>query len=459
MWALKFFWSLAQWVFLGAIAAWLYFSVTGDVSLTWGAYTIAMNGGVAASLLFVMLVVVIAFSHLIGDLVRLPSDYMRKRRDDKRAKGHQTLLRALSAASAGDYKNAYYLAHRAQKFLPVNEHGLSLLLQAHAAKSQGKDVNANAAFEALVQNPDTSVLGVQGLLQKRVLDGDMRGALELARAQMRSNPKNAHLLRPVYDLEKRNRLWNDALITLEKLQKAGIVTRDEANKDRAILWLILGDMAKSAGRADDALRAYQRAFDSNQRHAGVIGRLVRAHNAKGGRYRAVSIAKRAIEKNFHPSLVDVWAELRPSDKDLRWFTWLIERHPTAHAYCALARAAIGLSLWGEAKAALMNAEKIDPTKEVYQLWVTLEEKTGGNQSAIRQWLDRQEKAKSTETWTCSKTGRTFADYTPVVEPESLFDTVRWGIQGGVQGNGTTSGRNDGDSSQWSIVSPIAGFLN
>jgi HemY protein len=353
MWFLKFFWSIIQVVFLFAVMAWLYFTFGGDVTLTWNDYKISTNAGVASAFLFACLIVIVFFAHVIGDLVRLPSDLARKHREKKRAKGQQALLRALSSASAGDYKNAYYLAHRAQKYLPESEQGMSLLLQAHAAKSQGKDANAAEAFEALVKHPDTSVLGVQGLLQKRVLDGDVRGALELARAQYRAHPKNIHLLRPVYDLERRNGLWNDALVTLDKLQSSHVIQKSEAQTDRAVLWIILGDMAKTSGTSQDALRAYQRAHSADKSFAPAISRLARAHAEKGQRLRAVSIAKAGIEKHFHPSFVRLWDDLKPKDHDARWFTWLIERVPaSAESYCLLARYYMAVNLWGEARTAL-----------------------------------------------------------------------------------------------------------
>lgn len=431
MWLLKSFWFLVQIIFLLAISLWLYFTFRGDVTLSWGEYKFSTNAGVASSLLFLIVTFIIFFSHLVGDLIRLPADIARKLRDNKRAKGHQALLRAMSAASTGDFKNAYYLAHRAQKFLPESEQGLSLLLQAHAAKSQGKDQNAHNAFEELLKNPDTSVLGVQGLLQKRVLDGDLRGALELARAQARNHPKNIHLLRPVYDLERRNRLWNDALLTLTTLQKSKVIAKPDAELDRAVLWIILGDMAKQANDQATAFKAYQKAYASAKDFAPAIARLARAHNQKGQRLRAVSIAKRGIEKYFHPSLVGLWVDLKPQNSDtektLKWFTWLVDHAPhSVEAHLAFARAAIELSLWGEAKSSLMKAEKIDPNKEVYKLWVTIEEKNHASSSTIRQWLDRLEQAPVAKIWVCSKTFKTFADYSPVVEPENLFNTLTWG---------------------------------
>ena len=428
---LKIFWWLVQILFLAAVALWLYFTLSGDVNLSWGDYNIKTNAGVAASSLFIVTIFIIFFSHLVGDLVRLPADIARKLKDNKRAKGHQALMRALSATSTGDFKNAYYLANRAKKYLPESEQGLSLLLQAHAAKLQGNDQQAHNAFELLTKNADTSVLGVQGLLQKRVLNGDLRGALELARAQAKQYPKNIHLVRPVYDLERRNRLWNDALISLQQLQKYNVINKAEAMLDRAVLWIILGDMAAAAGQDDQALKCYAKAYHADPKFAPSVTRLSRLHNKKGQRFRAVNIAKRAIEKQFHPSFVNLWVDLKPAQtdpaKDLKWMTWLIDHAPeSSDAYCALARIAIDLSLWGEAKSALMKAEKIEPTKNVYRLWVLLEEKNNAPAATIRQWLDRLEQAPLASSWVCQKTFKSFDDYVPLVEPENLFNSLLWG---------------------------------
>jgi len=134
----------------------------------------------------------------------------------------------------------------------------------------------------------------------------------------------------------------------------------------------------------------------------------------------------------NPKLLDLWYRLCPKDKkdqrttEYRWMEWVAEFHPLSQeAILAVAKVAIDHGMWGEAKAALVRAEKIRPSKNLYLLWIRLEEETNKNPDVIRQWLDRVSKAPQGAQWICSKTYRTFDEWVAVVEPEGFFNTLEW----------------------------------
>ncbi len=415
------------------IGAALYLAVLpGKVEIEWQEYTVTVQLGVVALMLFIVLLAVSFMTGLIHEVFALPKEWNRSRFERRRTKGHQAIVRALSSASAGDYKNAYYLAHRAQKFLPESEAGLSLLLQAHAAKGRGHEADSETAFKALLKNADTAILGVQGLIQKAMLEGDYAKALVLAKESAAVQPKNAHLLKPVYDLEIRNRLWNEALISLEKIAKHKIMSIEEIKSDRAAIYIVLGDHAREKGKFNEASKLYKRAFSSDASSTPAAIRLARVDLDMSQRVAALAVVKKNWTLTANPQLLPLWRELCPKDKkdqrttEYRWMEWVAEFHPLSHeALLAVAETAIEHDMWGEAKAALARAEKIRPSRDLYLLWVRLEELTGKNPEVIRQWLDRASKAANGAQWICSKTYRVFDQWTAIVEPEGFFNTLEW----------------------------------
>lgn len=406
----------------------------GTVEISWRDYTFRdIHLGAAAVVLFLILLTLVMLTGFIYRLLALPREYVRYRREKQRTKGYQALVRSLTAAAAGDHKLAYYQAHRAQKLLPEAESGIPLLLQAHAAKSRGNIVDTDQAFQALLQNADTALLGVHGLMQKAMIQGDYTRALILAREAQSAQPRNYALLKPVYDLEIRKRLWTDALATLDKAVSKKVVGKQEANHDRTAIYCILGDQEKMAGHEEEAFRFYKKAVDAAPGFAPAVDRLARNWIERGQRLKALDLVKKAWIANPHPDLIPLWDMLVPKDgKDqrmtrYRWFEWVQEFHPeTPFAVLALAKVAIEEGLWGEARAALARAEKIEPSAQLYRLWILLEERTGNKPEIIRQWLDRASSAPAAKTWTCQKTGRHFDHWVAVVEPEGFFNTVAWG---------------------------------
>ncbi len=418
----------------------------GRLQVAWHEYTLTVHLGVAALLLFVAVILVSFLTGVAHDVFSLPAEWKRSRYECRRTKGHQAIVRALSAAAAGDYKNAYYLSHRAQKFLPESEAGLSLLLQAHSAKGRGHEEDSESAFKALLKNADTAILGVQGLIQKAMLEGDYSRALTLARESAASQPKNHHLLRPVYDLEIRNRMWSDSLVTLDRLASAKTMPPEDVKSDRAAIYIVLGDRAREDGKPGEALKAYKKAFQADPSSVPAALHLAGADLDMGQRSAALAVVKKNWVLTGNPQLLGLWRTLCPQDKkdqrttEYRWMEWVAGFHPESQpAVLAIASVAIEHGMWGEARAALVRAEKMYPSRDLYLNWVGLEEATNKNPEVIRQWLDRAAKAPTGPRWICSKTHRAFDQWIPVVEPEGFFNTLEWR---------DTPDFQDADNAQW-----------
>jgi HemY protein len=211
-------------------------------------------------------------------------------------------------------------------------------------------------------------------------------------------------------------------------------------------------MAIQEGRKNEALELYKRAHKVDADFVPATVRVIQSMIDEGKRHKAMSLLEKSWKNNPHPAFLPLWKLLVPEQKagqpnaKFRWFQWIAEFHPTSEvAYLALARAAIEEEMWGEARAALAKAEKLGQSAEIYQLWVTLEEKTTNRPDVIRQWLDRAYHAPTGGVWVCTKTGRSFAEWQPVVEPEGAFNTLVW------DKNGTQNNRQ-------SLSSSIAGVL-
>ncbi|MCB1550681.1 MAG: hypothetical protein KDJ26_01640 [Alphaproteobacteria bacterium] len=404
----------------------------GEVMLEWNIYNVTLQMGFLAVSSFLFFLVLVYASGLAYRIISFPSSFARYRKQRRQEQGHKALLRSLTAAALGDHKNARYLAHRAQKLLPESESGLPLLLQAQAVREMGDAAHADEPYQMLLKNTETSLLGLQGLIQNAIMSADFSKALILAREAFQKYPKNYQLLRAVYDLEIRNRLWSDALNTLDQAVKRKVIERDKAFRDRVAIYCVLGDMALAAESQDEALVSFKKAVDGDALFVPAVVRLARLYKIMDQRKKAVKIVLQAWKKVAHPELISVWADLMPSKKSgqvspkFKWVESISDYH--GDKFCllaAMARAAIEDGLWGDARAILARAEKLQPNEEVYLLWVMLEEKTSGRADVIRQWLDRAYHASQPAQWVCSKTKRCFPVWQAVVEPEGFFNTLEW----------------------------------
>lgn len=431
---LRSLWYLLKIIVIIGITVFLA-SQSGSVDVTWQDYNITIQLGLVAAALFLSFWVIFIASGIAARISFWPREIMRARREQQRVKGYKALLQSLTAAAIGDQKAAFSMAQRAQKLLPESESGLPLLLQAQSQPVT--DGNHEQVYLTLLQNADTALLGLQGMTQKAILAGDFEKALLLVRQSVEKYPKNTSLLKALYDLEVKNQQWNVALSTLKRAQKAKVITKEAAAKDRCTMYVVLGDLAVEAKRDDEALSFYKMAMSEGcGDFTPAVTRLARIYQQQGQIKKSISIIEKSWSRHAHPELVKAWAGLwadYAQPKNIAHFLWikkLVGTQPSSLiSLLALADAAIDDGLWGEARAALVKAEKIAACPEVYDSWVRLEEKSQGSAEAIRQWMDRSRQAEingiGCGAWVCSKTGRSFTKWGAFLEPEKLFNSLEW----------------------------------
>ena len=111
---------------------------------------------------------------LNGDETAL-SRYFDRNRERK---GYLALSEGVMALAAGEGRLAYSKAQRAEKFLSQPE--LTTLLVAQTAEAAGDTRRATAAYKTLLANPKSRFVGIRGLMQQQLAEGDTATALKLS---------------------------------------------------------------------------------------------------------------------------------------------------------------------------------------------------------------------------------------------------------------------------------------
>jgi HemY protein len=427
-------------IFMGLIVGAI--SLQGQSVIAWNDYKLTTQTGYLVAGSLILLFLLLGLYSFIVTLITWPSRLKEKSKEKKRQKGMQHLLKSLSASAAQDAKHAYYHAVKAKQFLPPSDQGLAVLLQAHSARLSGQTQNAQHAFEELAQSDDTVLLGSQGLIQNSILKGDYDEALRLAQQSSQKYPKNYHLLRPVYELQLRKKVWSDALSTLQKLRKYHVLKNEEGLENERSLWLLIADTIP-ADCTDpvlmrNRLKSLEKAYKCDKKFAPSVEKLASCYHQFHKDSSAISLIKSfwrqenvtgdvlRVAKLYH-SLAPKKFQNSPATL-YKWALQLAEldqKSPKFETYLFLSHVATEQGLFGEARTYLAKAEKIAPRQSVYQGWIKLEEKSENRHAVIRQWQDRKDKAEADRTWVCTKTARIFQEWQGVVEPDGFFNSLVW----------------------------------
>ena len=398
----------------------------GDVMLQW-------QGNSYQTSLMVVLVGVVALVALVMitwwllrsvlDSPRLVSRFFHRRRRDQ---GYQALTRGLIAANSGDAGAARRYTKESTRLLGRGP--LVDLLDAQSSLLEGKREDARARFEAMLEDDQTRLVALRGLY----LEAERQGASEAARHYATEAHKAAPTLAWAGNAKLRYSSldgdWEGALATLEANRLAGLIGKEEARRQRAVL---LTAQAMSEEPADPvkaaklAREAHKLAPDLVP--AAIIGARALARNSDIGR--AAGMIETVWKKEPHPDLAGAYVHLRIGDsaadrlKRAKKLAALRPNHPEGSL--AIAESAIDAKEWKLARETMKGVLSTRPTERACLLMADIEEGEFGDRGRMRDWLSRAVRAPKDAVWTAD--GYVSEKWLPVSPLTGRIDAFEWKV--------------------------------
>jgi len=365
---------------------------------------------------------------LVKSIIQSPYTLRRHFRARKRDRGYQSLSTGLIAAGAGDAEAARRMTKQAGKLLNSDQEPLIKLLEAQTAMLEGRTDDARKGFEAMLEDPETKLLGLRGLY----IEAQRVGAIEAARHYASEAAKQAPQLEwassAVMGQFCADGDWDGALKLVEARKQALAHSKDTVKRERAAL---LTAKAMATLNVDQA-HARTMALEANKLAPDLVPAAVVAAQAlfSDGEVRKGSKILEAAWKRFpHPDIASAYVYARAGDtaqdrlKRARHLVSL--RSNTAEGSLVLARAAYEA---GDFKAARDSADQVlraRPTESVYLLLADIEEAETGVQGKVRQWLARAVKAPRDPAWTAD--GYVSERWSPVSPVTGRLNSFEWKV--------------------------------
>ncbi|HOO81785.1 MAG TPA: heme biosynthesis HemY N-terminal domain-containing protein [Alphaproteobacteria bacterium] len=429
---IKALWFAIKVGVLIALSVWIA-ERPGSVRIEWMEYTFTIQMGFFLLVALVFVLLTLFIYQVLKTFVGFPSSLRRYNEVKAREKGYRALTRGLTAVAAGDKKAAALYSKKASKLLE-GDTGLPLLLEAQAARLDGREEDAAQSFVALLEDKDASFLGVRGLLQTALGSGDDEGALALAEKALDLHPHQGWILKIVYDLQIRQRLWTKAEKMLARVENAGVMAPEVVRSDRLALYLAQAEKDLADGYSSDALYLIKKAQKLSPDFAPATISLAEFHMREGHPRKAQNAVLKAWKTAPHEALALYWMTLKDDENvpdalaRLRHLERLLKMcGESARVQLMAGQIAIEAGLWGEARAFLQEAEKLGATTSLYKAFAMLEERSSRNEVAIKEHLSRAAGAMADKVWVCRETGNIYERWSPVAQPHGSFNTIIWDI--------------------------------
>jgi HemY protein len=347
--------------------------------------------------------------------------YLKERR---RKQGFDALSRGLLAIGVGDRLLAQKYAGVARRTLP-NE-PLTALLRAQAAQLKGDQAAARRAFEAMLDRPETELLGLRGLFLEAKRRNDNEAARSFVEQAVRRDPKLGWSVNALFDLQARTGDWAGALNTLAIARQHSHIDPSDAQRRRAVLLTAEARNAetsapdKALALATEALKLAPSLIPA----AEIAGRLLAS---KGESRQASRVIARTWKLAPHPDLALVYAFAKPGEaprERLKRIKHLASLTPgDIEGQIAIAVAAIEAHEWGDAREALAPYIEDRPPGRVCALMARIEASELGDKGREREWLARGLRAPRDRAWIAD--GYISDRWLPISPVTGAVDAFQW----------------------------------
>ena len=363
------------------------------------------------------------FRFLNGDETAI-SRYFDRNRERK---GYKALGEGMLALASGEARLALTRAQTAERLLGKPE--LTTLLVAQAAEAAGDRKRATEAYKALLKDDGTRFVGIRGLLQQKLADGDRDVALKLAEKAFELRPRHAETQDILLHLQSDAGDWSGARATLGAKLKAGTLPKDVYRRRDAVLAL---QQAKTVIDDDVSIEAREAAIEANRLSPDLIpaaAMAARGYLAKGDKKHATRVLKKAWEVLPHPDLAAAFAEIEPEEDPqarLKRFRTLTNAQPDHdETRMLLAELLVAAEDFPAARRALTDVPTRHPTQRSLAILAAIARGEGAEDSVVRDIVTRAIAAPRGPQWVCDKCQAIHDGWQPVCVNCGSFDTLSW----------------------------------
>jgi HemY protein len=363
------------------------------------------------------------FHFLNGDETAI-SRYFDRNRERK---GYRALSEGMMALASGEPRLALARAQAAERLLGKPE--LTTLLVAQAAEAAGDHQKATEAYKALLQDDATRFVGVRGLLQRKLAEGNREVALKLAEKAFELRPRHAETQDVLLRLQSDAGDWSGARATLGAKLKAGTLPKDVFRRRDAVLAL---QQAHVVMDEDASIEAREAAIEANRLSPDLIpaaALAARGYIAKGDKKNATRVLKKAWEAMPHPDLAAAFAEIEPDEdaaKRLSRFRTLTNAHPDSdETRMLLAELVLATEDFPAARRALGDVATRHPTQRALAILAGISRGEGADESTLRALVAQAIAAPRGPQWCCDKCQAVRSSWHPVCDNCGSFDTLSW----------------------------------
>ncbi len=398
----------------------------GSIQVTWQGIEYSTSIFVAVVALALLVIAVLVLWSIFTGLLSSPAAILQRLRRRREKLGMNALSRGMIAVGAGDVRLARKYAQQAARNLSGDP--MSALLRAQAAQLSGDRQTVQRIYEAMLETPETELLGLRGLFNEASREHKLEAARQYAERALERNGSLVWAAEGLLNLQCRERDWAGALATLGKANFGRQVDRARQKRWKAALLTARAQEIED----EDPETALQYALDAHTLAPDLVPAAELAGHLlanAGNPARAGQVIRKTWRLAPHPDLATVYAYLRqgdsPRDRLARIMTLYSDLPSHPESMIAAAHAAIEARDWKQARRLLKPLLDDKPTGRVCTLMARIEGGEFGDKGRVREWLARALKAPRDPVWIADS--HISDSWEPVSPVSGRLDAYEWRV--------------------------------
>ena len=342
-------------------------------------------------------------------------------------KGQSFLISAYTASFEGDHERALLELKRSKKYLKSNS--LPNILSLSSYEARGNLSKQEEIFQELVRDKTTRSMGLFGLINMKLSEGNTSLALKLTDRLIKLKPQNLSFNQTFFNLQLTEEDWDGALTTYKKINKIKKVDKEAYSKGESILLFQKAKELRSAGKTLDALKVSRQAL---KRFAGLVPNsilLSELELLEGQKKKAEAVLLSSWKAIPHPDIAKKFAEIE-SDESVearieRFKKILNVKKTDTETKILNAELNILSENFPEARRAISDLIETDKANaKVYTLMAAIEKGVGSSDAVVKGWLAKAVTAKRSKRWICSNC-ESQSEWEPICKKCGEFSSLEW----------------------------------
>jgi HemY protein len=417
---------MIRWLFFIACIAALYYGGAwlldhpGEVVVQWLGLEITLHIVALAAVLVLFSIVIGYLSVLLWRLGTWPARRRARKQQRTLKRGLEQLTRGVTALAMGDEKLAEDALKKATLALP-NE-PLPQLLTAQLMQRQGKHMDAQIQFKALMQHPSTAGLATRKLIEQHLQRREWANAMTLTQEARKTSPRDNWLTLTLLDLCAREKDATQMLALTEGWQWQSPLTKEERHRYAAIGHYLLAQQVENPRKKEQALRhAVGYAPDFLPAVVEYAQELLTQESPRRARKWLLEAWKKSPSSLLIAPILECLEHESPRAQARLLKPFMAKKMEAAHYHLA-ARHAMHAQEFARARAELEQAIALEETKETILLMAEIESELRSNQAA-NSWTARAVDAPTGTTWVCMHCGHLHATWKSHCDSCDHFDSL------------------------------------